>query len=279
MHVHVIVNRVHPEAGIAKTISNDRAEAYEKSRGYVFCEERVKNNEARSQGQWVTGESDNRRDHFAWKKEQSDKVWADYRADRDAAREDRKGEFDILWERRQERFAAKRAEIKQLYKLIWRDRFARERKELKAFDTSIRKRLHFALTQKKRGKAMAGLRAFTTDKGQRFEFMHAQKEARRVIAREQNRTIREAGREVSKVWAEEREQLYAQHRKQDAHRLDHYSSMSSRLWKSGNDNDAKAEFYGKASKDTPGPKRGELKKDAEKRKERNRNRPRKPRPR
>ncbi len=63
-HVHIIVNRVHPEHGIMLTTSKDRlnlsrwAEAYERERGKILCEERVKNNEARDKGEYVRGEKD-----------------------------------------------------------------------------------------------------------------------------------------------------------------------------------------------------------------------------
>ena len=63
-HVHIIVNRVHPEHGIMLTTSKDRlnlsrwAEAYERERGKILCEERVKNNEARDKGEYVRSEKD-----------------------------------------------------------------------------------------------------------------------------------------------------------------------------------------------------------------------------
>jgi hypothetical protein len=58
-HVHVIVNRVHPETGVAATLSNSRlklsqwAEAYERKRGKVYCPQRVNNNARRSRGEFV----------------------------------------------------------------------------------------------------------------------------------------------------------------------------------------------------------------------------------
>jgi hypothetical protein len=58
-HIHLIVNRVHPQTGIAAALSNDHlklsrwAEAYERKHGKIRCEQRVINNEARRQGQFV----------------------------------------------------------------------------------------------------------------------------------------------------------------------------------------------------------------------------------
>ena len=58
-HVHVIVNRVHPETGKAATLSNSKlklsqwAEAYERERGKIYCPQRVENNARRSRGEFV----------------------------------------------------------------------------------------------------------------------------------------------------------------------------------------------------------------------------------
>ncbi|MGI9487639.1 MAG: relaxase/mobilization nuclease domain-containing protein, partial [Geminicoccaceae bacterium] len=62
-HVHVILNRVHPETGLAAKTSQDRlklsrwAEAYERAGGKIYCEERVINNVRRDQGEFVKAES------------------------------------------------------------------------------------------------------------------------------------------------------------------------------------------------------------------------------
>lgn len=58
-HVHVIVNRVHPETGKAATLSNNTlklskwAEAYEKQHGKIYCGKRVENNRKREQHEAV----------------------------------------------------------------------------------------------------------------------------------------------------------------------------------------------------------------------------------
>jgi hypothetical protein len=58
-HVHVIVNRVHPETGKAATLSNSKlklskwAEAYEKQHGKIYCNNRVENNQKREQHEAV----------------------------------------------------------------------------------------------------------------------------------------------------------------------------------------------------------------------------------
>lgn len=58
-HVHVIVNRVHPETGKAATLSNNTlklskwAEGYEKQHGKIYCDKRVENNRKREQHEAV----------------------------------------------------------------------------------------------------------------------------------------------------------------------------------------------------------------------------------
>jgi hypothetical protein len=58
-HVHVLVNRVHPETGKAATLSNSTlklskwAQAYEQQQGRIVCPQRVENNARRKQGEYV----------------------------------------------------------------------------------------------------------------------------------------------------------------------------------------------------------------------------------
>lgn len=52
-HIHILVNRVHPNTGVAAPLSRSKlklsqwAQAYEEGRGKVFCPERVENNQRR----------------------------------------------------------------------------------------------------------------------------------------------------------------------------------------------------------------------------------------
>ena len=58
-HIHLIVNRVHPETGLAAKHSNDWlkaskwAERYEIKDGVIHCKQRVENNRARREGRFV----------------------------------------------------------------------------------------------------------------------------------------------------------------------------------------------------------------------------------
>jgi hypothetical protein len=58
-HIHVIVNRVHPENGRAAGLHRDYldlskwAEKWEREHGKIYCRERVRNNERRKEGRFV----------------------------------------------------------------------------------------------------------------------------------------------------------------------------------------------------------------------------------
>ena len=223
-HVHVIVNRVCPKTGKAASLGNDRlklsewAEAYERERGQVFCHARSENQAERAKGQWVKATDPPRHVYEEWKKTQTKALWDEHRQDRQVAREDRRGQFDALWRQKEERFQARRAEIKALWKPKWRETFERQRAALAAYDGSLRERLRFAMTLKG-SKALNALRAVIGDQGNRQLFVQAQALERKDMGKVQTQTIRDAGREVTKAWRYDRDQLKALHAQQDAHAL------------------------------------------------------------
>ncbi|PQA86023.1 relaxase/mobilization nuclease domain-containing protein [Hyphococcus luteus] len=69
-HVHILLNRVNPEDGRMLSSSKEKlnlsrwAEAYEKERGKIYCEERVHNNEKRDRGEYTRGTKDQHRRLF-----------------------------------------------------------------------------------------------------------------------------------------------------------------------------------------------------------------------
>lgn len=66
-HVHILVNRVSQEDGRMLSSSNEKielskwAQAYEKERGQIYCEERVLNNQARARKKYTRGKKDQAR--------------------------------------------------------------------------------------------------------------------------------------------------------------------------------------------------------------------------
>ena len=103
------------------------------------------NNARRKQGEFVKAQNMTRAEYNAWKKAEGAKIWDEYRADRDQAFKSRKGQYDALWDQKNNRMAARKAEIKQLYKPYWRDLYKAQRQELKEFDNHLVARLKFAL--------------------------------------------------------------------------------------------------------------------------------------
>lgn len=63
-HCHVLLNRVHPRDGRLLSSSFEKlkasrwAEAYEKERGKIYCEQRVINNDARERGEFIRAEKE-----------------------------------------------------------------------------------------------------------------------------------------------------------------------------------------------------------------------------
>lgn len=112
-HIHVIVNRVHPETGIAAPLSNDHlklsawAEAYETAQGKIRCEQRVENNERRRKKQWVKDQFSQRAGDFH--------RWQRLRAQESYKRQEKdKGDLSAAHKaQRQALFAAKEQKIKQ----------------------------------------------------------------------------------------------------------------------------------------------------------------------
>lgn len=68
-HVHVIVNRVHPETGKAANMGRDRiklskwAQGYEREQGRIRCPQRQANNYRRERGEWVRGQGKSKAQH------------------------------------------------------------------------------------------------------------------------------------------------------------------------------------------------------------------------
>jgi hypothetical protein len=81
-HVHVIVNRVHPENGKAATLSKSKeklskwAQAYEKKHGKIYCEKRAEKHKSREQGSRKTKNYGDPVIQQAWERSDSGKAFA-----------------------------------------------------------------------------------------------------------------------------------------------------------------------------------------------------------
>lgn len=277
-HVHVIVNRVDPETGRATVMNMDQiklskwAEDYERRHGKIWVETRVQNNAERAQGQWVKHRAEQRRQWQEWKKATTGKMWEDFKAEKAKAYEKRKGQYDALWRQRENRLAARKAEIKELFKPKWREKFKKQRKELADFDHGMFERIGFALSRKDQNAVFGVLQAILSDGQLRDDFIRKQEEERKALGFAQFLAVKDASREIDKAWKYDRDQLYALHRQQGDERYKKTKEATDAVWKK--------EFDEYAPQ--PKMKRGEFKKQVEEENEKQsirRSRTRKPRPR
>jgi len=234
-HVHVIVNRVCPETGRMASMGNDRlklsnwAEAYEKSRGHIFCKEREANNAKRDKS-YVKDQSLTRQQWIAWKKGQTSSIWEQYKQDRAEAFTHRKPMYDALWRQKEEQFAKRKDEIKRDYKSVWREVFKRQREELKTFDAGFFGRVRVALNRSQNLGASILQALFSTSK-LRDELIHDHTAERLQKSRNQKQDIADASRVITKAWKYDRDQLKALHKNQDKERLERARSSSDEIWK------------------------------------------------
>lgn len=247
-HVHVVVNLVCPVTGDTASLSNDHvklskwAQKYRADRGEEhFCPQRKKNNARRDNGEFVKADNLSRQEYEAWKKSQTKDIWDSFRADRAKARDDRKPMYDALWRQKEERFALRRAEIKQLYKPIWRDVFKRQRDELKTFDNGFFGRLKVV---RDRGRLGIGalFQAVFDGAQMRADLIHDHEAERGGVAREQKSRIADASREVTKAYKYDQNALKDMHEREDQQKYWDTKAKSAEVWQQPAPEQSKPDF-------------------------------------
>lgn len=152
-HIHVIVNRVHPETGIAAPLSMDHlklsawAEEFEKRQGQIRCEQRVENNERRRYGEFVKDRDSQHAAEFRrWQRERTarqvdrrllDNAVLDLRHQR---------ERDALGRERDQKIDAKRKQVRDAVRSDWRRLYrdqADDRRKLDGAQRNAWTRLRF----------------------------------------------------------------------------------------------------------------------------------------
>jgi len=163
-HIHVIVNRVNPQTGIAAKLSNDRlilsrwAEEYERRHGKIRCEERVQNN-AERRARKARGESGfvkhrpalTAGEAHAELKARRAEAFARRQAEAKNLAATHKGQRDFLHDEKERRIAQGRAEIKEANRPEWAALFRRQKGEFRqmhAAQASFLSRLVFWLRNK-----------------------------------------------------------------------------------------------------------------------------------
>jgi hypothetical protein len=158
-HIHVIVNRVHPENGLAAKLACDHlalsrwAEDYERRQGQIRCDERVENNKRRRE---LKARNDN---GFVKHRKSRDKA-AHHRARKDRLKAafgrrqiegknlsaHHKGQREFLFDEKERRIAHLRWEVRQANKPKWAALYKRQRadeKELRIAQTAALSRLRY----------------------------------------------------------------------------------------------------------------------------------------
>jgi hypothetical protein len=144
-HIHVIVNRVNPETGIAAPLKMDHlklsawAEAFERRQGQIRCEQRVENNERRRSGEFVKDRGSQKAAEFhRWRMERAHR-----RSDRRVRESGRlgdkhKGERDQLRIGRDRLVTEQRKRFRDATRADWRDLYAIQRQERRRFTDAQR---------------------------------------------------------------------------------------------------------------------------------------------
>jgi hypothetical protein len=234
-HVHIIVNRVHPETGKAATLSNNMlklsqwAQEYEQKQGQILCPQRVENNARRKKGEYVRSPRVSRPVHEFRKAVASDDLGADW-AKSEQKQQDAKlyargrtmqaehtGEWATLkrdYATMKDRIKAstikmkdqKAVEIKAQAKARWRALFQQQRKDRGNFDAAERGTISKlwsmafvwqALRQRdEKADALTTFFILFSSAQRRAVFDQAQEIERRDMARQIKRELGAAGRAI-----------------------------------------------------------------------------------
>jgi hypothetical protein len=233
-HIHVLVNRVHPETGLAAPLSRSKlklsqwAEAYQKERGQDYCPQRVINNARRKQGEFVRSPrvprnvyERNRRtrddpEAQILKTEQKRKdaqlatLSRQVRASHNSQWDELKRVYAVVKGRLKDNTTRlkdqKAAEIKANAKGRWRDLFARQREQLGAFNTAERGTLSKLWSmslvyrelrkQNRQTDALTILYTLLSSSQRRAVFDAAQEGERRELGKQIKQQIGAAGRAI-----------------------------------------------------------------------------------
>ncbi len=135
-HIHLMVNRVHPETGIAAKVSNDRlklskwAEGHERDHGKILCEERVKNNERRRNGEYVKNrEKLHKAEFYRWQREKTNQAFAQRQEDGKNLSAIHKKQRDKLFIIKERLIGQRCKELKESNRPKWASIYKRQEKE------------------------------------------------------------------------------------------------------------------------------------------------------
>jgi hypothetical protein len=125
-HIHLIVNRVHPETGLAAPLSKDHlelskwAEGYERRQGQIRCDQRVQNNAARRRAQFVKDRRSIDPAAFRlWRKARLEGARLARQAEQKGLSAYHQGQRQALYDMKERRIEQRRLEIRESYRPKW----------------------------------------------------------------------------------------------------------------------------------------------------------------
>ena len=210
-HVHVIVNRVHPETGKAANMGRDRiklskwAEGYERKQGKIRCHQRVRNNERRARGRWVRGRWQRHRGR--WRRERMSSAQADRAATPAGLSRPERVEWEKIeagrWDTAQYLRDGHLADLSREATGDWRELYARHQEE-RAAETQASSNVWRRFQRwREKGSHLGQLRATLTRdselwRGWRSQMEARQKRERAELGRSHSRAARTIDRSITR---------------------------------------------------------------------------------
>lgn len=222
-HLHVIVNRVHPETGIAAKLSNDHlalsewAEAYEKRQGRILCEQRVENNERRRQKKEFVKDrrSESNAEFYRWRRLRLKESFERDKKSRDDLWSLQTQERDALMREKEKAIAAIRPQIREDTRRFWAATYKAQKQEnykLKLQQATALGRLRTFLKERardyfRREQPQTGLLAGA------FKAVVSGKEQRERLAAKHERERKELADKINQLRLEQVREINATYRK------------------------------------------------------------------
>ena len=134
-HLHLVVNRVHPETGIAAKLSNDRlnlskwAEKYELEQGQIFCNKRVENNKRRKSEYVKHREAQNKAEFYRWQRDKVNRACDQRQEDSKSLSSIHKKQRDTLFLSKERLVEHCRKEIKESNRPKWASLYKQQNQE------------------------------------------------------------------------------------------------------------------------------------------------------
>ena len=234
-HIHVIVNRVHPETGIAAKLSNDHlklsawAEAYEKRQGKIRCEQRVENNARRRNKEFVKDrESQKAAEFHRWRRLRLAEVFRRREQDQKNLSLAHRMQREFLFRQKEREIGKKAAALREANKERWRIVYVDqqdERNKLLLAQRTAWSRLRYFLHKKareyfhadrpQRTGFLSGAFAAISGGPRQFADLDKKQRATRVqLAGRINQKRREAFNQINAAYRVDLDKLKAQQRQQ-----------------------------------------------------------------